>query len=212
MAQLNIEGDSEHGYKTSFRQSIIAIDIDYQLMDELRLSDCELYNKLVNPDGLSPKGNEIKVAYGKATQNPYQGLDIRQENIESANQYYIEKDTFIEAMEKGVFSVNNHDSFGLNYDKKISIQKPLRQEYEELGKDALSNDRVKSRRAFDILMQPDSYRLRNQLEKQDGRQGAMNRKVRKSKRGWAFEVNAEQINTQRVEGQFICRPDEAYYD
>lgn len=208
MAQINIEGDAIHGYKFSPRNSIIAIDINYNALDTLKESNPKLHNKIVNPDGLSPDGTKIKVAFGKANINPYQGFDIRQNNIEPANQYYMDKDTFVEAMEEGVFKVNKNDSFGSNYEKKIVVQKPSRQIYESIGKDVLSKDPNKRKRAYEELNKRTD--LRNEVEEQDAVQGKMIQNVLYGDRGLSFDINPEQINSQQVTGDFICTPDDAY--
>lgn len=208
IAQLNVEGDAYHGYKTSFRPNIIAIDIDYKALDALQNSNPELYKELVNPDGLSPDGNEIKVAFGKAQFNSYQGLDIRQNIIEAANQYYIEKETFKKAMQEGVFIVNDKDSFGSKYGKKIAVQPRLRQEYELIGQGVLSKDPNERKRAYKELNKRNDLRI--ETEKQDAIQGAMIRNALYGDRGLSFTIKPDQINSQQVDGNFICKPDGAY--
>ena len=205
MAQLNIEGDNDHGYKDSFRNNIIAIDIDYDAMDLSKNTNAELYYKLVNPDGLSPDGNEIKVAFGRAEMNPYQGYDIRQGHIESANQYYMDKDTFLEALKCGIFIVNKSDSFDKN---SMVIHSSYHQELEDKGKVFFTNDKMAwLRRSKELrasgLIEATFEQYTKQFKKIDD--------SLYGERGLNFQIVPKEINSQVVDGNFICRPDEAYH-
>ena len=84
--------------------NVSAYDIDHKRLAELKTEDSNLYNRLTNPDGLSPNGEGIKVAYGQAEANPQHGSG-------GGNQYYIDPQTFKDAENAGVFNYNQGASF-----------------------------------------------------------------------------------------------------
>lgn len=91
-------GDYQH------KPNCTAYDIDWNRLDELKNENTDLYGRLTNPDGMSPDNNGIKCAYGRAEANPQYGIG-------QGNQYYIDKDTFNNAREAGVFKENPDKSF-----------------------------------------------------------------------------------------------------
>lgn len=83
---------------------VSAYDIDHGRLEELKSENPGLYNRLTNPDGLSPDGGGIKAAYGQAEANPQHGIG-------GGNQYYMDPQTFKDALDAGVFNYNPDASF-----------------------------------------------------------------------------------------------------
>jgi len=84
---------------------VSAYDVDFDKLDQLEKDNPELYNKLTAPDG--KQSGEIKVAYGEAKANIQHGPG-------GGHQYYINPDTFREALKEGVFKYNPNESFSVN--------------------------------------------------------------------------------------------------
>ncbi len=105
------------------RTNVNAYDVDFGRLNELRESDNpkdnDLYNRLTNSDGLGNESGGIKCAYGSVEANPQFGVDGYQNG--GGNQYYIDKDTFNDAKDAGVFKYNPDKSFN---EDKYNLDRP----------------------------------------------------------------------------------------
>lgn len=98
--------------------NVSAYDVDFKRLDELKKDNPKLYDKLTAPDG--EQSGEIKVAYGEVSANPQNGPG-------GGHQYYIDPDTFRDAIKNGVFKYNPNESYGINSDITPGL-KPIERE------------------------------------------------------------------------------------
>lgn len=166
---------------------VSAYDIDHKRLSELKHENSELYNRLTNPDGLSPDGSEIKVAYGQAKANTQHGTG-------GGNQYYIDPKTFKDAEDAGVFKYNRKESFSVDGStgKKIQRKDTSPQKYGDY----------------------DGGKYRNELMKATvADQQKMDRLA--AERAVSGQSRSKQINSHRVvenpKQPYITTPDPAYY-
>lgn len=94
--------DAPSGTEYTYRPNVAAFDVNWDEFNKPENKD--LKDKLCNPDGLSPDSGDIKAAYGKAEANTHWGRG-------GGNQYYIDKDTFNEGVNRGVFQYKEDKSF-----------------------------------------------------------------------------------------------------
>lgn len=93
-------GDYQH------KPNCTAYDVDWERLDDVKNENPDLYGKLTNPDGATPDNDGIKCAYGRAEANTQYGNG-------GGNQYKIDKDTFNQARDAGIFRENPDKSFSI---------------------------------------------------------------------------------------------------
>lgn len=86
----------------TYRSNVAAFEVDWDALNNSQNAD--LKEKLCNPDGLSAGSDDIKVAYGRARANDHWGTG-------GGTQYYINGDTFNEAINRGVLQYKENKSF-----------------------------------------------------------------------------------------------------
>ena len=86
----------------NYRNGIAAFDVNWDKLNAPENRD--LKERLCNPDGRSPGSNDIKMAYGTAEANKQFGEG-------GGNQYYLDRDTFNEAVNRGIFEYNPNKSY-----------------------------------------------------------------------------------------------------
>ena len=94
----SLNGDYQH------KPICKAYDVDWNRLNELKTENPDLHGRLTNPDGLSPQNDGIKCAYGYAQSNPQFGNG-------GGTQYYIDGNTFNDAVNAGVLKENPAKSF-----------------------------------------------------------------------------------------------------
>lgn len=86
----------------TYRSNVAAFEVNWDALNDPKNAD--LKEKLCNPDGLSSGNDDIKVAYGQARANDHWGTG-------GGTQYYINGDTFNEAVNRGVLQYKEDKSF-----------------------------------------------------------------------------------------------------
>ncbi|MBP5595320.1 MAG: hypothetical protein J6Y02_08055 [Pseudobutyrivibrio sp.] len=149
---------------------VSAYDVDYKRLDELKAENPELYNKLTAPDG--KQSSEIKVAYGEVGANVQHGEG-------GGHQYYINKETFKEAVEAGVFKYNPNESFSVNpepnmksverkdissdeYRKREKLRRPMAARKHRQIEKELAQERAEQK--IDLKDQNDRYRVKDNTD------------------------------------------------
>lgn len=132
--------DAPSGTEYTYRPNIAAFDVNWDELNKHENKD--LKEKLCNPDGLSPESGDIKAAYGKAEANTQWGCG-------GGNQYYIDKDTFNEGVNRGVFQYNEDKSF---------IESKGNLERKGVSEDAM--DVMDARRTANIEKQLSSFQIK----------------------------------------------------
>lgn len=165
---------------------VSAYDINFDRLKELNnkdsnLYDPDLYNKLTNPDGQSPNGTDIKVAFGKAEANTQHGNG-------GGNQYYIDPETFREAERKGVFVYNEKASFSLD-----SKENPIQRHDISASK---YNEKYASR-----LKKAEIQEIKRESMLAAEREGTGQTKEQ--------QINSQVVKND-LEQPYIARPDSAY--
>lgn len=160
---------------------VSAYDIDYNRLDALKNEKPELYERLTNPDGMSPNNPDIKVAYGNAEANTQHGTG-------GGNQYYIDPQTFRDAEKEGVFKYNEKASFGLD-----SKENPIQRQ--DISKEKYNNDYA------DKLAE-----ARNNEKQRSNDLAAEREKTGQTKEQ---QINSQTVKNS-PEKPFIAKPDPAY--
>ena len=170
---------------------VSAYDVDYERLDHLKNgteSERALHSQLTNPDGLSPDGKDIKVAFGKAEANPHHGQG-------GGNQYYMNPDTFKDGIDSGVFNYNEGESFSTDGSTGKGIDRTTLSEAE-----------------YDSFCGGTYEGARNKAETVDDKRT----KSMELERYATGKTEAQQINGQRVrvdsDMPYMASPDPSYYN
>lgn len=166
--------------------NVSAYNIDHEKLSELKTENPDLYDRLTNPDGLSPDGDGIKAAYGQAEANPQHGTG-------GGNQYYMDSQTFKDAEDAGVFKYDPEASFSTDGSTGKSIDRTdiSPEQYGEYDGGKYNNDLMAATTA-------EKERMDSLADERAG----------------TGQSRAEQINSQTVEENpdrpYITNPDPAY--
>lgn len=178
--QLSNYNEKSQGVIQS-HSDVSAYDIDYKRLDNLEKTNPQLYKKLTSPDGKPSK--EIKVAYGEVGANIQHGQG-------GGHQYYINKETFREAVAAKIFKYNPNESFSVNPDPNMkAIER----------KDISSKEyRIQQKQRY-----PKATKKHKQIEKELAQERTQ------------LKIDSKDQNDRyriKEDKSYIAKPDAAYYD
>jgi hypothetical protein len=160
--------------------NVSAYDVDFDRLDQLKEDNPDLYNKLTAPDG-KPTG-EIKVAYGEVSANKQHGPG-------GGHQYYINPETFREALKEGVFKYNPDESYSAD---RSSGLKPIERTSIDKG------EYEKKMRDLKKIYKPEHDKIRHELENEQKLKG-----ITKEAQNDSYEVDTRNED-------YIAKPDKSY--
>lgn len=162
--------------------NVSAYDVDFDRLDQLKTENPKLYDKLTAPDG--KPSSDIKVAYGEVKANPQNGPG-------GGHQYYINPDTFREAVKENVFKYNPNESYGVDSDIRPGL-KTIEREDIDLNR----FDREYYKRSK--LAKPERDKQTAELQRERSELG-----ITVKEQNDKYEVKAEQ-------NEYIAKPDTSY--